>query len=180
MVSRCWSLAIIVERDALHQFHDEKRGAVVGGARVEQPGDVRGVHERDGLPLCLEAGENCFRLPAFGANKLDGNLAFDRFGLVGHPNGAHAAFADFLEQLVPPGDDRPFGFHGRGRTIRPRGRRIAFRLRFVGAGRVIGSGMGRVQRRMRRRVGRQQGFHPRPQRRVWAFAIEKRRPLVRW
>ena len=42
------------DRHALNQLHHEEGPAVVGRAGVEQLGDVRMVHQRDGLPLGLE------------------------------------------------------------------------------------------------------------------------------
>ena len=43
---------------ALDQLHDEVGPAVVGRAGVEHPGDVGVVHQRQGLPLGLEAGDD--------------------------------------------------------------------------------------------------------------------------
>ena len=57
------------------------------------------VHHGQGLALGLEAGDD---LPGVHAqlDDLEGDTAADRFLLLGHVNHAHAAFADFLEQLV--------------------------------------------------------------------------------
>ncbi len=52
----------------------------------------------------------CLRVHA-GLDDLEGDLALDRLGLLGHEDGAHAAFADLLQQLV--GADR------RARVPRP-------------------------------------------------------------
>jgi hypothetical protein len=89
-------VAVLVERDAPDQLHHEEGGAVGGGAGVEQPGDVGVVHQRDRLPLGLEAGENDPGSAALDANELDGDPALDGLGLVGHPDGAHAPLADLL------------------------------------------------------------------------------------
>ena len=51
-------VAVLGDRDALDQLHDEVRPARVGGACVEHPGDVRVVHHGQGLPLGLEAGDD--------------------------------------------------------------------------------------------------------------------------
>ena len=58
------------------------------------------VHHRERLPLGLEAGDHlaCESMP--GLMSLSATLRRDRLGLLGHPDRAHAAFADRLEQLV--------------------------------------------------------------------------------
>ena len=56
-------VAVAGDRDALDQLHHEERAAVVGGAGVEHPGDVRVVHQRQRLPLGLEPGEDGLRCP---------------------------------------------------------------------------------------------------------------------
>ena len=59
-VSRC-VVAVLGDRDALDQLHDEVRPAVGGRPGVEHLGDVRVVHQGQGLPLGLEPGQH---LPA--------------------------------------------------------------------------------------------------------------------
>ena len=66
------------------------------------------VHQGQGLPLGLEAGDDLLRVHA-GLDELDGDQALDRLGLLGHPDRAHAAFADLFEQLVRA-DDRAGAF----------------------------------------------------------------------
>ena len=51
-------VAVLGDRDAVDQLHDEVGPAAVGRAGVEDPGDVRVVHQRQGLPLGLEAGDD--------------------------------------------------------------------------------------------------------------------------
>ena len=51
-------VAVLGDRDALDQLHDEVGAARVGGAGVEDPGDVGVVHQGQGLPLGLEPGEH--------------------------------------------------------------------------------------------------------------------------
>jgi hypothetical protein len=143
-------VAKVVERNALDQFHDEERAAAFRRAGVEQLGDVRMIHQRDRLPLRLEAGQDRLRLPTFGANELHCHFAFDRLDLVGQPDSAHAPFADLLPQLVASGDDAPLGFLGsRGGPVRAGGVGI-----LKGAG-SVGRG---VQRPLWSRVGGQQRF----------------------
>ena len=57
------------------------------------------VHEGQGLPLRLEAGDDLPGVHA-GLDQLDGHQPLDRLGLLGHPDAAHATFADFFQQFV--------------------------------------------------------------------------------
>src|SRR4051812_15502887 len=77
--------------------------AWLGGAAIEAAGDVDVVHQRQGLPLGLEASND---LPAIhtGLDHLEGALALDRLSLLGHEDRAHAALADLLEELVRADD----------------------------------------------------------------------------
>ncbi len=102
--SRGLSLAssqILGDRDPAHQVHDEEGSSGVGGAGIEHLGDVGMVHEGQGLALGLEAGDDLAGVHA-GLDDLECDLAADRFLLLGHVDGAHAPFADLLEQLVRP------------------------------------------------------------------------------
>ena len=58
---RWLSSQYLVIGHAVDQLHDEVRPAGFGGAGVEDAGDVGVVHQRQGLPLGLEAGDD---LPA--------------------------------------------------------------------------------------------------------------------
>ena len=68
-------------------------------------GDVGVVHHRQGLPLGLEPGEHRLGVHP-GLDDLDRDGPLHRFGLLGHEDAAHAAFADLLDQLVLPREDR--------------------------------------------------------------------------
>jgi hypothetical protein len=74
-------------------------------AAVKHLGDVGMVHEGERLPLGLEAGQDGARIHA-GLDELDGDEAFDRLGLLGHPDAAHAAFADLLDELEAAAQDQ--------------------------------------------------------------------------
>ena len=86
--------------------------AGVGGAGVEHLGDVRVVHQRQRLPLGLEAGDD---LPGVHArlDDLQRDLAADGVLLLGHEDDAEAALADLLQQLVAA-DDRADALGRRG------------------------------------------------------------------
>jgi hypothetical protein len=94
-------VAVVGDRDAADQLHDEVRPAPVGHPGVEHLGDVRVVHEREGLALGLEPGDDLGRVHA-GLDHLDGHLAADRVLLLGHEHDAHAALPDLLQQAVRP------------------------------------------------------------------------------
>ena len=96
--SRCL-VAVLGDRDALDQLHDEVGAAGVGGAGVEDAGDVGVVHQGQGLALGLEAGDDLLRVHA-RLDDLQGHRAADRLGLLGHVDDAHAPLADLLQQLV--------------------------------------------------------------------------------
>jgi len=72
------------------------RWAAVGRSGVENLRDVRMIHQRERLPLRLEARDD---LPAVHAqfDDFEGDAAFDRLALLGHPDFAETTFADFLQ-----------------------------------------------------------------------------------
>jgi hypothetical protein len=61
------------------------------------------VHQSQGLALGLEAGDDLAGVHA-GLDDLEGDLAVHGLALLGHPDLAHAAFADLLQQLVGADD----------------------------------------------------------------------------
>ena len=101
-------VAVLGDRHAVDELHDEKGSAVLCGAAIENTGDVDVVHHGQRLPLRLEAGDD---LPAVHArlDDLEGDLALHRLRLLGHPDYAHAAFANLLQELVRA-DDRAGAF----------------------------------------------------------------------
>ena len=106
-------VTVLGDRHAVDQLHDEVGPARFRGPGVEDAGDVDMVHHRQGLALGLEAGDDLAAVHA-GLDHLERDLALDGLGLLGHADGAHAAFADLLEQLV--GADHGAGrLGGRGR-----------------------------------------------------------------
>ena len=96
-------VAELVERQAVHQLHHEKRLAAGRHPGVEHFGDVGVVHHRQSLSLLLESLEHGPRVHA-RLDELQGDLALDRLGLLGDPDLAHAPFADLLKQCIAAGD----------------------------------------------------------------------------
>ena len=94
-------VAVLGDRHAVDQLHDEVGPAPRGGPGVEDAGDVDMIHHCQGLPLGLEAGDD---LPAVHPrlDDLERDPAPYRLGLLGHVDRAHAALADPLEEFVGP------------------------------------------------------------------------------
>jgi hypothetical protein len=99
-------VTVLGDRYAVDQLHDEVGPAGVGGAGVENAGDVEMVHQRQGLAFGLEAGDHLPRIHA-RLDDLEGNLAPDRVLLLGQEHRAHAPFADLLQEFVGTDDGVP-------------------------------------------------------------------------
>ena len=88
-------------------------------------GDIGMVHQRQGLALGLEPGDDLLRIHP-RLDDLQSHPAAHRLGLLGHVDDAHAPLADLLEQLVRA-NDRAGAFHRLGwgdRQGRTRGGRV--------------------------------------------------------
>jgi hypothetical protein len=110
-------VAVLGDRDTVDQLHDEVRSAGFRGPAIEDACDVDVVHHGQGLPLRLEAGDNLAAIHS-RLDEFQGHLALDRLGLFGHEDGAHAPFADLLQQLVRA--DHGAGLFGTGRQVNGR------------------------------------------------------------
>ena len=117
-------IAVLCDRDALDQFHDEIGPAGLGAAGVEHAGDVGMIHHRQRLALRFEAGDHLLAVHS-GLDDLESGAPADGSLLLGHVNHAHAALADLLEELVAadhcagPFGDRAVGrWRERGSLIR--------------------------------------------------------------
>ena len=86
-------VAVVGDRLAGHQLHDEVGAPLVGGAGVEHPGDVGVVHHRERLPLALEAGEHLVGVHP-EPDHLERDRAPERLELLGLVDGPHAALAE--------------------------------------------------------------------------------------
>ncbi len=92
-------VAILRDRLALDQLHYEKRPAAFGRASIDHSGDIRMIHQRQGLLFRLEAGDHLAGVHA-RLDDLERDFAADRLALLGHIDHPHAPFADFLQQFV--------------------------------------------------------------------------------
>src|SRR5579871_3952977 len=90
-------VAVLRDRNAFDQFHHEVRSAGVRGARVEDLGDVRMIHHRQGPTLGFEAGDDLLGVHP-GLDDLQGDAAADGVLLLGHVDRTEAAFADELKE----------------------------------------------------------------------------------
>ncbi len=117
-------VAVPRDRHALDQLHDEIGVAGIGGSAIQDPGDVGVIHDGQGLSFGFEPGDH---LPGIhpGLDQLQRHTAFDRFGLLGHIDHAHAPFADFLQQFVRA--DLRAGFF-QGNVVEGGRRNLGYRL----------------------------------------------------
>jgi hypothetical protein len=89
----------IGDRDPLNQLHDEVRTTGFGRSPIQHMDDVLVIHHRQGLAFRLETGDHLPRVHP-RLDDLQSHPAADRLTLLGHEDHAHAAFANFLQQLV--------------------------------------------------------------------------------
>jgi serine/threonine protein kinase len=98
-----WRQVILVAKlgdwHALDELHHEVGAARGRGAAVEDLGNIGMVHDRQGLPLRLETGDDLARVHA-RLEQLERDLAAHRLYLLGHEDHAKAALADLFQQLV--------------------------------------------------------------------------------
>ena len=108
------------DRHPVHQLHHEVRAAGVGGAGVEDPGDVGVVHHRQRLALGLEPGDELSGVEP-GLDYFERDLAPDGRLLLGHEDDAAPALADALEELVATDDGAGAFADSNGGEIHGRG-----------------------------------------------------------
>ena len=92
-------VAVVRDRDALHQLHDEEGATALGRPPVVEAGDVGVVHHRQGLALRLQAGQHLFGVHP-QLDDLERYAPVHGLGLLGEPHLPHPPFAQELQQLV--------------------------------------------------------------------------------
>ena len=92
-------VAVVGDPDPANQFHDEVGPPELGHTGVQNFGDVWMIHQGERLALLLKARDDLLRVHA-QLDDLEGHAALDRPLLIGHPDGAKAAFTDLLAELV--------------------------------------------------------------------------------
>ena len=105
-------VAVPGDGDALDELHDEVGSPRRGLAAVQDAGNADVLHESQGLPLGLEAGDHLARVHA-RLQHFQSDLAADRVLLLGHEYHAEPAFPDLLDQFVGP-DQRANALTDRG------------------------------------------------------------------
>ena len=106
-------VAVLGDRHALDQLHDEVRPAAGRRSGVEHGGDVRVIHQREGLPLGLEPRDDLAAVHP-RLDDLERHFTPDRFCLLSLPDDPKAAPAQFLQQPVPANDRGGFLVNQRG------------------------------------------------------------------
>src|SRR3954447_14381647 len=95
-------MMLIAEVSHLHaadQLHDEIRPSRGGGAGVEDPGNIRVVHQSQRLSFRFEPSDDRLGIHS-QLNDLQRYMATNRLKLLRHVNHPAPAFADLLEQLT--------------------------------------------------------------------------------
>ena len=94
-------VAVLSNRDSADQLHHEVRPPGLRSPSVDNPCNIRMVHDREGLTLRLEARDD---LPSVHArlSDLHGHAAADWLHLFGHEHDPESTLADLLKQLVRP------------------------------------------------------------------------------
>ena len=110
-------IAVVRQLDTTHQLHREVGAAVLGGAGVQDLGDIGMLHHRECLPLGLEAGQDLLGVHA-GLEDLQRDSAPHRLDLLGLVDDAHAAFAEHLENAVRADALRVVGWRESGMVCR--------------------------------------------------------------
>ncbi len=92
-------VAVLVDRYTRHVLHDEEGLATRCGPGIEDLGDRRVIHHRQGLTFGLEPRHDLPRVHAV-PDHLEGDVAFHGLGLPGEPDLSHAALAQLAQQTV--------------------------------------------------------------------------------
>jgi len=142
-------IAIGRNRLAGNVLHHEVGAAIGSRSRIKDLRDVGMVHDRKGLALLLESGQNLAGIHA-GVDDFEGDPLHHRLAALGEPDGAEAADAEDFEEFV--GADAVTGFPANGPWVcvkRPWESRNRFigvhrdRRRGIRRGRcIIGAGLG--------------------------------------
>ena len=83
----------------IHQLHDKVRLAIRSGPSIENPGNVRVIHEGQGLAFRLKSRHDFFRFFA-RSDHLHSDSSSHWLDLLGHVDNAEPPFADLLQKFV--------------------------------------------------------------------------------
>src|ERR1039458_8011344 len=109
-------ITVVRDFDTTHQFHDEVRSASVGCSGIQHLGDIRMIHQRQGLAFGLETRDHLLGIHA-QFDDLERHALTHRFCLLRHIDDPTAAFANLLKEFVAAYPiARFFGGHLAGRN----------------------------------------------------------------
>jgi hypothetical protein len=95
------AVAVPCDANAGYVLHYEIGTAVLCSSRLQDLGNIRMVHQGQGLTFGLEASKDLFGVhPEF--NDLESHFATDRFGLLGQVNDSHPTFTQYLQDSIGP------------------------------------------------------------------------------
>jgi len=112
-------IAVLVDREPGHELHDEVGAALLGASSVEDLGDIRVVHQCQGLLLGFEAADRVLRTNTL-LDDLERYLPPHRLVLFREVDNAHTARAKTTQDLVGADalrHDRGASRHTRRRPI---------------------------------------------------------------
>src|SRR6266478_3288695 len=94
-------VAIIGNAKPFHIFHDEERPSGFGRPTIKDFGNVRMIHQRQGLPFSFKPRDH---RPGIHSqlDDLKGDAAMDRLLLFRQINDSATAFADLLQKSIVP------------------------------------------------------------------------------
>ncbi len=93
------TVTVIGDRNPSDQLHDEVGPPRLCGATIDDPSDVRMIHQGQGVPLSVEPLDDLLGVHA-GFDDLQRHLAANRLLLHGPVNHTHPAFTDLIVELV--------------------------------------------------------------------------------
>src|SRR5262245_23986068 len=110
-------VAILSNRHSLDKIHDKVGSLAAGCPGVQHTGDVGVIHKGQSLTLSLKASNDLLGIHA-SLDELKRDHALNRLSLLSHPDRAHAAFADLLDEFVETDHDtRAFSHRLSGRDV---------------------------------------------------------------
>src|SRR5690242_1011838 len=95
-------MAVLGDRDSVHEFHCEVWPAVFGGTSIEHAGDIGMVHQGQRLPFGFEPDDDLPRIHSW-LDDLQRHLASNGCLLQREIDNSHPSFAEGIENLVGTG-----------------------------------------------------------------------------
>ena len=93
--------AIVIDRLPFDILHHQERASIIGGAAIDEPGDIGVLEMGQYLPLGAEAAKSIVGIHS-ALDDFDGHLFAKRVVALREVNRADAAPADFLYYVIRP------------------------------------------------------------------------------